>query len=131
MVFLLLFWSLLFGLLMFCKYSVAMLVSVFLLCPFSVKMSIKKSISLWRCFSVNSLYDRERKPFNTPIAIWGAMFEIGFICTFVIVCWNINWTPTRQHKRKMGKFRCNWTLFKMTWSIQLTTPKDIITRSKI
>ena len=50
LVFFLLFWLLLFGLLMFCKYSVAMLVGVFLLCPFSVKMAIKKSVSLWRPF---------------------------------------------------------------------------------
>ena len=69
---------------MFRQYSVAMLVSVFLLCPFSVKMSIKKSISLWMCFSVHILYARERKLWNTPIAICGAMFEFGFICTFVI-----------------------------------------------
>ena len=61
-----------------------MLVSVFLLCPFSVKVSIKKSTSLWRCFSVHIVYARERKPLNTPIAICGAMFEFGFICTFVI-----------------------------------------------
>ena len=84
LVFFVLFWSLLFGLLMFRQYSVAMLVSVFLLCPFSVKMSIKKSISLWMCFSVHILYARERKLWNTPIAICGAMFEFGFICTFVI-----------------------------------------------
>ena len=45
-----LFWLSLFGLLMFSKYSVAMLVGVFLLCPFSVKMAIKKSVSLWRPF---------------------------------------------------------------------------------
>ena len=56
LVFLVLFSSLLFGLLMFRKYSVAMLLSVFLLCLFSVKMPIKKSISLWRCFSVHILY---------------------------------------------------------------------------
>ena len=59
LVFMVLFWSLLFGLLMFRRYSVAMLVSVFLLFPLSVKMSIKKSISLWRCFSVHILYARE------------------------------------------------------------------------
>ena len=69
--FLVLFWSLLFGLLMFRKYSVAMVVSGFLLCPFFVKMSIKKSIWLWRCFSVHILYVRETKPLNTPIAICG------------------------------------------------------------
>ena len=84
LVFLVLFWSLLFGLLMFRKYSVAMLVSGFLLCPFYVKISIKKSISLWRYFSVHILYALERKPLNTPIAICGAMFDFGFICTFVI-----------------------------------------------
>ena len=33
---------------------------------------------------VHILYARERKPFNTPIAICGAMFEFGFICTFFI-----------------------------------------------
>ena len=64
LVFLVLFWSLVFGLLMFRKYSAAMLVSAFLLCPFSVKMLIKKSISLWRYFSVRSLYGPERKPFE-------------------------------------------------------------------
>ena len=84
LVFLVLFWSFLFGLLMFRKYSVAMLVSVFPLCPFSVKMSSKNSISLWRCFSVHILYAHERKLLNTAIAICGAMFEFGFICKFVI-----------------------------------------------
>ena len=59
---------------MFRKYSVAMLVSVFLLCLFSVRMSIKKSV----------LYARERKPFNSLIATFGAIFEFGFVCTFVI-----------------------------------------------
>ena len=61
-----------------------MLVSAFLLCPFSVKVSIKKSALLWRCFSVHILYASERKPLNSPIAICGAMFEFGFICIFVI-----------------------------------------------
>ena len=83
-VFLVLFWLLLFGLLMFRKYSVAMLVSVLLLCPYSVKMSIKKFISLWRCFSVHILYARERKPLDTLIAICVAMFEFGFICTYFV-----------------------------------------------
>ena len=75
---------LLFGLLMFLTYSVAMLVSLLLLCPFSVKISMKKSISLWRYFSVHILYARERKPLNTPIEICVAIFEFGFMCTFVI-----------------------------------------------
>ena len=61
----------------------AMLVSVFMLCPFSVKMSIK-ILSLWRWFSVHILYARERNPLNNPIAICGAMFEFSFICAFVI-----------------------------------------------
>ena len=74
----------LFGFLMFCKYSVAMLVSVFLLCPYSVKMSIKKFISLWRCFSIHTLRARERRFLDTPIAVCGAIFELGFICTFFI-----------------------------------------------
>ena len=82
LVFLVLFWSLVFGLLMFRKYYVAILVIVFLLCPFSVKISIKKSISLWRSFSVHLLYSLERKPLNTPIAICSAMFPFSFICTF-------------------------------------------------
>ena len=30
----------------------------------------------------------------------------------------------------MGKFRCNGTLFKMLWSIQLATPKDIIKEAR-
>ena len=51
---------------------------------FSVKMSIKNFISLWRYFSVHILYARERKPLNTPIAICVAIFEFGFMCTFVI-----------------------------------------------
>ena len=42
LVFLVMFWSFLFLLFLFCRYSVALLVSVLLLCPFSVKMSIKK-----------------------------------------------------------------------------------------
>ena len=75
---------LLFGLLMFLTYSVAMLVSLLLLCVFSVKISMKKSLSLWRYFSVHILYARERKPLNTIIAICGAIFEFGFMCTFVI-----------------------------------------------
>ena len=54
----------LFGLLMFHKYSVAILVSVFLLRPFSVKMSIKKHISLWRYFSVHMVYAHEKKTFE-------------------------------------------------------------------
>ena len=73
-----------YGLLMLRKYSVAMLVSVFLLCLFSVKISIKKSILLWRYFSVHILHARDSKPLNTTIAICGAMLEFGFICTFVI-----------------------------------------------
>ena len=59
---------------MFRKYSVAMLFSVFLLCLFSVRISVKKSV----------LYARERKPFNSLIATYGAIFGFGFICTFVI-----------------------------------------------
>ena len=74
LVFLVLFWPLLLGLLMFRNYSVAMLVSVFLLCLFSVRISIKKSV----------LYARERKPFISLIAAYGTIFEFGFICTFVI-----------------------------------------------
>ena len=69
---------------MFREYYVAMLVSVFMLCTFSVKMSIKKSISLLRYFSVHILYPRERKPLNTPIVACGAMFQFDFIGTFVI-----------------------------------------------
>ena len=46
LVLIVLLWSLLFGLLMFRKYSVVIL-SVFLLCPFSVKMSIKTYISMY------------------------------------------------------------------------------------
>ena len=84
-VFLLLFGSLLFVLLMFLKYAAAMLVSVPLLCQFSVKMSFEKSISLWRYVSVHIFYARERKPLNTPTAICGAIFEFGFICTFADV----------------------------------------------
>ena len=30
------------------------------------------------------LYACERKPLNTPIVLYGAIFEFGFICTFVI-----------------------------------------------
>ena len=74
----LVFWSLYFGLLMFHKYSVAMLVSVFLFYPFSFKMSIKKSISLWRYFSVHILYACERKPLSTPIATCGTMWYLCF-----------------------------------------------------
>ena len=45
-------------------------------------------------------------------------------------------TRTIEHqqdsiKGKWGKFRCYGTLFKMPWSIQLATPKNIIKRSKI
>ena len=78
LVFLVLFWPLLLGLLMFRKYSVAMLVSVFLFYPFSFKMSIKKSISLWRYFSVHILYACERKPLSTPIATCGTMWYLCF-----------------------------------------------------
>ena len=42
-------------------------------------MPIKKSVSLWRCFSVHILYARERKHLNTPIAICGAMFAICLV----------------------------------------------------
>ena len=82
LVFLVLFWWLLFDLLMYCKYSVAMLVCFCYV--YSLKMSIKKPISLWRYFSVYILFVRERKPLNAPIAICGAMFEFGFAHTFVI-----------------------------------------------
>ena len=34
-----------------------------------------------------------------------------------------NGTPTKQHKGKMGKLRCDGRLFKMSWSIQLSTSK--------
>ena len=68
-----------------------MLVSVFLLRPFSVKMSIKKSVLPLRYFSVHIFYGHGRKPFNTPIVICGALFGFGYIlfgfgyiCTFVI-----------------------------------------------
>ena len=47
-------------------------------------MSIEKSISLWTYFLVHIFYAHERKPLNTPIATCGAMFEFGFIWTFVI-----------------------------------------------
>ena len=79
-----LFSLLLFGLLMFCKYCIAMSVSVFHLCSFSVKISIKKSFWLWRYFSAHILYACERKPSNTPIVIFGAIYESDFICTFII-----------------------------------------------
>ena len=68
-VFSVLFGSLLFSLLMFLKYSAAMLVSV-PLCPFSVKISFEKSILRWRYFSVHNGYARERKPLNTPSNMW-------------------------------------------------------------
>ena len=101
LMYLVLFSSLLFGLLMFRKYSVAMLVSVFLLCPFSVKMSIKTSISHCRYFSVHILYARERKPLNTPITLCGAMFKFDFICTFVIDVFERFW----NHK---SYYYCLW-----------------------
>ena len=72
-----------FGLLMFLTYSIAMLVSVLLLCPFSVKISMKKSISLWRYSSVHILYACGTKPLNAPTVVCGAMFEFSFMCTFV------------------------------------------------
>ena len=84
LVFLVLIWPLLFGFVMFRKYSVAMLVSLCLSCPFSVKMVIRISISFWRYFSVHILYARERKSLNAPIVVCGAIFDFGFICIFVI-----------------------------------------------
>ena len=60
-----------------------MFVNVFLSHPFSVKISIKKSSSLWRYFSVEVLFAPERKPLNTPIAVCIAIFELVFVCTFV------------------------------------------------
>ena len=47
LVYLVLVCFLVFGLMMFHNYSVAMLVSIFVLYPFFVKISIKKSISHW------------------------------------------------------------------------------------
>ena len=55
LVYLVLVCFLVFGLMMFHNYSVAMLVSIFVLYPFFVKISIKKSISLWIQFSVHIL----------------------------------------------------------------------------
>ena len=85
-VFLVLFWALLFGLLMFRKYSVAMLVSVFLLCPFSVKMSFKKSISLRRCFSVHILYAPERI-FFVELCL-SLVLSVHLLLTFSERFWN-------------------------------------------
>ena len=92
LVFLMLFWSLLFGLLMFCKYSVAMLVTVFLLFPFSVKTSIKKSISLWRCFSVHVLYADEKNLWILPL--WYVVLSLSLLLFVHLLlmfskrCWN-------------------------------------------
>ena len=83
LVFLVLFWLLFFGLLMFRKYSVAILVSVFMLCPFSMKMSIKKSISLWRWFLVHILDARERKPFEySHCDMWCYIWVWFYLYTF-------------------------------------------------
>ena len=101
MVFFLLFWSLLYGLLMFRKYSVAMLMSVFLLYSFSVKFSIKKSISPWRCFSVHILYARERKPLNSPNVICSAMFELALSAQLLLMFCERFW----NHK---SYYQCSW-----------------------
>ena len=77
--FLELFWPLIFGLLIFCKCSVPILVSVFLLCPFSVNLSIKKSVSLWRYFQC--IFCRLVKENLLSIPLWHIMLynEFGFI----------------------------------------------------
>ena len=75
------FWSFLLGLLMFFHCSVAMLVSVSLLCPFSVKMSIKKSISLWIFFSV---YFVQKKTFEYPHSnMWCCYILVWF---YLYIC---------------------------------------------
>ena len=58
-----------------------MLVSIFMLCPFSVKISIKKFILFLRCFSVHILYANKIKSLNTPIMIFGATFEFVIATT--------------------------------------------------
>ena len=75
LVFLVLFWLLLFGLLMFRKYSGATLVSVFLFCPFSVKMSIKKS-----CFTLEMLFS------TYYVYLWKKSFEYSHCDMWCYVC---------------------------------------------
>ena len=89
LVLLMLFWSFVFGLLMFCKDSVAMLASVFLLCPFSVKMSIEKYISLCRCFSVDILYACERKlPLRYVVLCLSLVLSVNLLLMFSERFWN-------------------------------------------
>ena len=59
-----------FALLIFLQYFVAMLVREFLSCPFTVK-----NISPWWCFSVYILYTCELKSLNIPIVIFGVILE--------------------------------------------------------
>ena len=71
---------------MFRAFSVAMSVSVFLLCPFSVKNPLKNlfhSGDTFQYIFCERKKTRERKPLNTTIVICSAMFEFGRMCTFV------------------------------------------------
>ena len=61
----------------------------------------------------------------------------GCVCVCLCVCvwggyWrnkktrarSINWTPRRQHCRKMGSVGCNWIFQRMSWAVQLAAPKN-------
>ena len=75
LVFLVFLWLLLLGLLMFRKYSGATLVRVFLFCPFSVKMSIKKS-----CFTLEMLFS------TYFVYSWKKSFEYSHCDMWCYVC---------------------------------------------
>ena len=76
LVFLVLFWSLLFGLLMFRKYSVAMLVSVFLLYSLSVKMYFILGTLSITCFvcSWKKTFEYSHSNMRCYVWIWFYLF---------------------------------------------------------
>ena len=106
------FWSFLLGLLMFFHCSVAMLVSVSLLCPFSVKMSIKKSISLWILFFA---YFVRKKTFEYSHSnMWCCYILVWFylyICYWCFpkdfeILWVITWVKNYDY--------C-WLVLNLAW----------------
>ena len=81
-------------------------VSVFLLCPFSVKMSIKKSISLWTYFSVSILYARERKPLWYVVLYLSLVLFAHLLLTFSKRFWN-----------RKSYYLCLWYLHQGNWAV--------------